>query len=216
MKILIASRNRGKIAELRELLGAYIDSSNLELVSLDDVGFEGEIEENGTTFEENALIKAKAAAEFSGLISVADDSGLEVKALGGEPGVYSARYAGEGHDDAANNEKLLRNLHGVRDREAAFVCCMACVFPENAPLQGDPIVVTGKCVGEILCCPRGEGGFGYDPLFWFDPFGKTFAEMDKTEKNSISHRGEAVKQLGIALDEKIRVQKELLWRKYGL
>lgn len=216
MKILIASRNRGKIAELRELLGAYIDEVELELVSLDDVGYPGEIEENGTTFEENAMIKAMAAAKFSGLVSVADDSGLEVEALGGEPGVYSARYAGDDHDDAANNEKLLKNLRGVGQRDAAFVCCMACVFPEGAPLGGDPIVVTGKCKGEILCAPRGEGGFGYDPLFWFDEFGKTFAEMDQTEKNSISHRGEAVKLLGIALGQRIQAHKDLLWRKYGL
>lgn len=216
MKILIASRNKGKIEELRQLLSAWIEDVTLELVSLDDVGFYDDIEENGATFEENALIKARAGAEFSGLITVADDSGLAVDALDGAPGVYSARYAGEGHDDKANNEKLLDNLRGVKDRSAAFVCSMACVFPDGAALTGDPIVVSGRCEGEILCAPRGEGGFGYDPLFWFDPWGKTFAEMDKNEKNAISHRGAAVKLLGQALAERIRLKKEEVWRKYGL
>lgn len=218
MKILIASRNRGKIAELKDLLGQYITDTELELVSLDDVGMTGEIEENGSTFEENALIKANAGAAFSGLITIADDSGLAVKALDGAPGVYSARYAGEGHNDAANNAKLLDALRGVGDREAAFICAMACVFPADSPLTGDgtPILVKGACVGEILCAERGEGGFGYDPLFWYDEFGKTFAELSIEEKNAISHRGRAVAKLGEALSERIKAYKEIIWRKYGL
>ena len=214
MKILIASRNRAKIKELEVLLGAYVDGVKLELVSLDDVGFEGEIEETGTTFEENALIKAKAGASFSGLIPVADDSGLTVEALGGAPGVYSARYSGGG--DEENNRKLLRELAGVKDRSAAFVCCMAAVFPEGAPIKSDPVVVTGRAEGEILCAERGDNGFGYDPLFWFDPLGKSFAELDPDEKNAVSHRGEAVKKLAAELGKKIAEAKEEVWRKYGL
>lgn len=216
MKICIATRNKGKISELRELLMRYVTDIKLELVSLDDVGFEGDIVEDGETFAENALIKARAAAEFSGLVSIADDSGLVVYALDGAPGVYSARYAGEGHDDEANNAKLLRKLAGISDRSAAFVCSMACVFPEGAPLSGEPIVVEGRCEGEILCNPRGRGGFGYDPLFWYDNFGKTFGEMDMAEKNAISHRGYAVAALGAAINERIAIEKEKLWRQYGL
>lgn len=203
LKILIASRNRGKIAELYRLLTAYIDGAELELVSLDDVGFAGEIAENGNSFAENAMIKARAAAEFSELISVGDDSGLSVYALDGEPGIYSARYAGEGHDDAANNAKLLEKLTGQSCREAEFICAMACVFPKGSPIEGDPIEVTGVCGGEILCAPRGEGGFGYDPLFWVDEIGHTFAELSGDEKNSISHRGRAAAALGKELSARI-------------
>ncbi len=216
MKICIASKNRGKIAELQKLLSAYITDINIELVSLDDVGFVGEIEENGTTFEENALIKARAAAEFSGLCSIADDSGLMVDALGGEPGVYSARYAGEPCNDENNNAKLLKNLEKIADRSAAFVCTIACVIPEGLPLAGDPIIGTGYCPGEMLCFPRGKGGFGYDPLFWFDPFGKTFAELSPEEKNAISHRGAAVRSFAAAFNARIAEEKDKLWKRYGL
>ncbi|MBQ4141175.1 MAG: XTP/dITP diphosphatase [Clostridia bacterium] len=216
MKICIASGNRGKIAELQKLLSEYITDIEIELVSLKDVGFEGDILEDGETFEENALIKARAAAEFSGLCSIADDSGLIVNALGGEPGVYSARYAGEPCDDAKNNEKLLKNLEGIGDRSAAFVCTIACVIPEGQPLSGDPIIGTGYCPGEILFNPRGKGGFGYDPLFWFDPFGKTFAEMSAEEKNAISHRGAGVKAFAEAFNKRIAEEKEKLWKRYGL
>ena len=216
MKICIASGNRGKIAELQKLLSEYITDIEIELVSLKDVGFEGDILEDGETFEENALIKARAAAEFSGLCSIGDDSGLIVNALGGEPGVYSARYAGEPCDDAKNNEKLLKNLEGIGDRSAAFVCTIACVIPEGQPLSGDPIIGTGYCPGEILFNPRGKGGFGYDPLFWFDPFGKTFAEMSAEEKNAISHRGAGVKAFAEAFNKRIAEEKEKLWKRYGL
>ncbi|MCQ2426844.1 MAG: RdgB/HAM1 family non-canonical purine NTP pyrophosphatase [Clostridia bacterium] len=210
MKILMATRNKGKIRELNNLLAEYIPGEKVELVSLDDIGFTDEIEENGNSFEENALIKAKAGCAATGLITVADDSGLTVEALGGAPGIYSARYSGG--DDEANNDKLLSELQGVKNRECAYVCAMACVFPEGNVLSGAPIVVTGTCEGEILCARRGEGGFGYDPLFWFDPFGKTFGELSQEEKNAVSHRGEAVRKLAASLEMRIEAAKEKLWR----
>ena len=216
MKICIASGNRGKIAELQKLLSEYITDVEIELVSLKDVGFTGDIVEDGETFEENALIKARAASEFSGLCAIADDSGLIVNALDGAPGVYSARYAGEPCDDQKNNEKLLKNLEGVGDRSAAFVCTIACIIPEGQPLSGDPIIGTGYCPGEILFNPRGKGGFGYDPLFWFDPFGKTFAEMSAEEKNAVSHRGAGVRAFADAFNKRIAEEKEKLWKRYGL
>ena len=187
MKIVLASRNKKKKAELQTLLSQYVDG--IEILSLDDVGLFGEIEEDGVTFEENALIKARAAAE-SGYIGVGDDSGLEVDALGGAPGVYSARYAGEHGDDEANNDLLLKNLEDKADRSGRFVCCIACVFPEKYGF--DPIVVRGHVEGEILRERHGEGGFGYDPLFYFPQFGKTLAEVTPEEKNTVSHRGNAI------------------------
>lgn len=188
MKIVLASRNKKKKAELQTLLSQYIDG--IEILSLDDVGIHGEIEEDGVTFEENALIKARVAAE-SGYIGVGDDSGLEVDALGGAPGVYSARYSGEHGDDEANNDLLLKNLEDKADRSARFVCCIACVFPEKYGYE--PIVVRGHVEGEILRERHGEGGFGYDPLFYFPQFDKTLAEVTPEEKNSVSHRGNAIK-----------------------
>ena len=188
MKIVLASRNKKKIAELQTLLGEYIEG--IEILSLDDVGIYGEIEENGNSFVENALIKARTAAK-SGYIGVGDDSGLEVSALGGAPGIYSARYAGEHGDDAANNELLLKNLDGVSDRSARFVCALACVFPNKE----DDICVMGEAKGEILSAYKGKGGFGYDPLFYFAPLEKTFGELTPEEKNKISHRSDAIKKL---------------------
>lgn len=184
--VVLASRNRGKVAELQKLLTAALGDV-IELKSLDDVGITEEIEENGATFEENAFIKAEAAAK-SGYLGLADDSGLVVPALNMEPGIHSARYAGD-HDDAANNALLLKKLEGVGDRKAAFVCSFVMVFPDG----GVPIRAVGAVEGEILLTPRGEGGFGYDPLFWYDPAGKTLAEMSTEEKNTISHRGAAVR-----------------------
>ena len=187
MKIVLASRNKKKIGELQTLLSQYIEG--IEIVSLDDVGICGEIEEDGETFEENALIKARVAAG-SGYIGVGDDSGLEVDALGGAPGVYSARYAGEHGDDEANNDLLLKNLEGKADRSARFVCCIACVFPERYDCE--PIVVRGYVEGEILKERHGAGGFGYDPLFYFPKFNKTLADVTAEEKNKVSHRGNAI------------------------
>ena len=187
MKIVLASRNAHKIKELENFLRPVIQP--LELLSLNDIQITEEIEETGTTFEENAVIKARAAAS-RGYIGIADDSGLEVDVLGGEPGVYSARYAGEPCDDARNNEKLLQKMAAIPDenRGAAFVSVIACVLPWHAD---EPIVARGICRGVILTEPRGAGGFGYDPLFWYQPLGKTFAELSPEEKNSISHRARA-------------------------
>ena len=187
MKILLASHNKNKIAELEALLKTVC--ADAEVVSLSDVGFTDEIVEDGTTFEENALIKARTGARL-GYITVADDSGLMVDALGGAPGVYSARYAGEDGNTEKNNAKLLAALQGVPQdkRTAHFVSVVACVFPDGR----EDIVVRGECPVEILTSPRGKTGFGYDPLFWYAPFGKTYAEMTAEEKNSISHRGVAM------------------------
>ena len=185
LKMVLATRNRHKIAELSDMLTEYF--GNVKLYSLDDVGLYDEVEENGTTFAENALIKARYAAK-SGYIAIADDSGLVVPALGGAPGIHSARYAGEHGDDAANRALLLKNLEGNPNREAAFVCCIACVLPD-----GTAFSATGHAQGEILCYERGEGGFGYDNLFWYDPLGMSFAEMSPEEKNAVSHRRNAVR-----------------------
>lgn len=187
MKIVLASRNKKKKAELQTLLSQYIE--NIEILSLDDVGIYDEIVEDGDTFEDNAIIKARVASA-TGYIGVGDDSGLEVDALDGAPGVYSARYAGEHGDDEANNDLLLKNLEDKADRSARFVCCIACVFPEKYGIS--PITVRGYVEGEILKERRGEGGFGYDPLFYCPLVGKTLAEVTAEEKNKVSHRGNAV------------------------
>ena len=192
MKIVLASSNKHKITELKTILSAVLDGMDIEVITLKEAGIDTEIDENGTTFDENALIKANVAAS-TGMIGVADDSGLVVDALNGAPGVYSARYAGEHGNDKANNQKLLRELEGSKDRKAHFACSIACAFPDGR----DPIIVQGRVDGEILCEERGEGGFGYDPLFWVESFGKTLAEMTAEEKNSISHRANALKNFAV-------------------
>ena len=195
MKLVLASRNKHKIEEWQATLGKFVEG--VELLSLDDVGIEGDIEEDGTTFEENAFIKARAAAK-SGYMSVGEDSGLEVNALGGEPGVYSARYAGEHGNDAANNALLLSKLEGCEDRSAKFVCTIALVDPND---KGRDQCFRGETAGVMIDEYRGEGGFGYDPLFLYEPMGKTFSEMSKDEKNAISHRGKAIEMLALKLAE---------------
>ncbi len=204
MKIVLASRNAKKIRELETLLAQH-SSMHIEVLSLDDIGYTEEIVEDGTSFEENAWIKAATPAAM-GYIGIADDSGLSVDALGGAPGIYSARYGGEGTNDAKNNEKLLAEMNEVPDegRGAAFVSAVACVFPrecdveipeevrtEKNGLSG--FVVRGECRGTILRETRGCDGFGYDPLFYVSEKGCTFAELSSEEKNAISHRGVAMR-----------------------
>lgn len=206
MKIVLASANQKKIKELRAMLRERF--SDIEILSLADVGIHGDIEENGNTFEENALIKARVAAT-SGYIGVGDDSGLAVDALDGEPGIYSARYAARcgmdaDHNDNANNEVLLQKLANISDsnRTAAFVCAIACVFP-----SGEEWTVRGEVKGRILRDYHGNGGFGYDPLFYYEPYGKTFAELSAEEKNAISHRGRAIQAFAERLGESLSDKK---------
>ena len=186
MKIVFASGNKHKIEEFGAILKRYIPS--VEVASMKDVGIFDDIVEDGSTFEENAMIKARAVAKY-GYIGVADDSGLSVEALGGAPGIYSARYAGEHGNDQKNNAKLLDDMKDIENRRGAFVCAIACVFPKG--LEYGDFVVRGECQGEILYEERGNGGFGYDPLFFVERFGKTFAELTPDEKNTISHRAVA-------------------------
>ncbi len=192
MELVLASRNKKKIAEMEALLAAYVP--DVHILSLDDIGYVGDIVEDGDTFEANALIKARTAARACAdrYATVADDSGLAVDALGGAPGVYSARYAGEGHDDAANNACLIAHLASVpaARRTARFVCTIALHLPD-----GREYTVRGETEGLIIDTPRGEGGFGYDPYFYSPAFGKTFAELTPNEKNAVSHRGRAVEKL---------------------
>lgn len=190
MRIVVATGNAHKLKELSDIFGGMI-----ELVSMKEAGFAGDIEENGATFEENARIKAEAVTRATGLPALADDSGLSVDALNGAPGVYSARYAGDHGDDQANNDLLLRNMRGQTNRTCRFVCVMALSLPGE-----ETRVVRGECVGELLHERAGEGGFGYDPLFRYAG-GKTFAEMTEKQKNAVSHRAAAAEKMRALLQE---------------
>lgn len=194
MKIVFATENKHKIEELTAILEKYFDGETIEMLTLRDVDITEEIIENGETFEENAMIKARVAAK-SGCIGIGDDSGLAVDALGGRPGIMSARYAGEHGNDAKNNAKLLSDMQNIIDRKAKFVCTIACVMPD----RGDEFTVRGECEGEILREMRGEHGFGYDPLFYLQGYGKTFAELTADEKNSVSHRARAAEKFAYEL-----------------
>ncbi len=192
MKIAVATKNKNKVRELGELMN--IDG--IEFVSLMELGFDGDIVEDGATFEENALIKAKFVCEKYGLPAISDDSGLCVDALDGAPGIYSARYAsadGENSNDADNIKKLLKNLKDVQEdkRTARFVCAMALVIPGDE--QNISHIVRGECEGIIMHECTGQGGFGYDPVFYCPKLKKTFGEASENQKNSVSHRANAVK-----------------------
>ena len=199
-KLILASNNKKKIKEMKEIL----KDLNIEVKSLENENIDIDVVEDGKTFEENAKKKAKEIYEFllkrgdKNFIVLADDSGLTVDYLNGEPGIYSARYAGEHGNDAKNNEKLLKNLNGVRkeSRGAKFICQLA-MFTD----QGEYFKVTGEVKGYIIEEVHGEGGFGYDPLFFYEPLNKTFAQLTSEEKNEISHRGVALKELKRIISE---------------
>jgi XTP/dITP diphosphohydrolase len=187
-RLLLATRNRGKLRELSALLGA----ERLELITLAEHGGVGEIEETGTTFEENARIKAAQAARAARLWTLGEDSGLEVDALGGQPGIFSARYAGAHGDDDANNARLVRELAGNPNRRARYVCALALAAPD-----GEVVALTrGVCEGKIGTEPRGSQGFGYDPYFWPEAAGSgSMAELEPALKDAISHRGQALRAM---------------------
>lgn len=184
--LVVATRNRGKSAEIRKFLADF----PIEVKDLNDFGPIPEVDEDGQTFEENAYKKASFTAKVLGLPTLADDSGLEVQALGGKPGVYSARYAGPNATDSENNSRLLQDLAGQQDRAARFCCVLSLAVP-----AGPALTYEATCDGTILEAPRGDNGFGYDPLFYYQPRGKTFAEMTMEEKAEVSHRGKALQEL---------------------
>lgn len=190
--LVLATRNKGKTEEIRALLKGH----PVELKNLDDFGPIPEVIEDGDTFDDNAYKKASFTARVLGYPAIADDSGLSVAALSGRPGVYSARYAGEDADDAANNAKLLQELEGVADRSAAFECVISIAVP-----TGPALTYEGRCEGVIAEAPSGDGGFGYDPLFYVPDMGKTFAELTMEEKGEISHRGKALQEVSSEMEK---------------
>ena len=184
MEIVLATNNAHKLQEMRAILGGHFD----KLYSLADLGLNVDVEETGSTLEENSYIKAKAICDLTGKIALADDTGLMVDALDGAPGVYSARYAGEEHDDAKNRALLLSNLLGTPDRSAHFATVITICYP-----SGDVLTAEGRVDGYIATEEHGDHGFGYDSLFFCPELGKTFAEASAEEKNSVSHRGRALR-----------------------
>lgn len=183
MKYVLATHNPGKLKEM----GAILAQFGVEVVSPKDLGLTVDVEETGATFAENAMLKAKAICDAAGLPAIADDSGLCVDALNGGPGVYSARYGGEGLDDKGRYMLLLNSMRGQTTRAAHFACAIACAFP-----NGDTLTAEGRCDGTIAFAPMGEGGFGYDPVFFVPEKAKTFGQLTAEEKSAISHRGRAL------------------------
>lgn len=187
MKVVLASKNQHKLVEISQITKLF----DMELVLQSELGVDIDVEENGTTFEENSFIKANAVMQATGLPALADDSGIAVDALNGEPGIYSARYGFDPTlDDRGRLNLLLKNTENVPDgqRQAQFVCVITLVNPD-----GSVISARGEVHGELLRAPAGEGGFGYDPIFYYPPYGKTLAEVTPEEKNAVSHRGAALK-----------------------
>ena len=193
LELILASNNAGKLREMRQLF-ADLD---VKILSQREAGCDFEVEETGGSFEENAFLKASAVTRATGLPAVADDSGLMVDALDGAPGIYSARFSGS-HDDSDETRcrYLLQKLEGVSDRRAKFVCCVCCTFP-----NGDILRARGECPGEILTQPRGDGGFGYDPIFQPDGFNYSMAELGTVVKNQLGHRGRAVRKFREELEK---------------
>ena len=183
MKVVLASHNQKKMVEMK----AILSQMGVEVLSQAEVGVDLEPEETGTTFEENARIKAQAVMQATGLPAIADDSGLMVDALGGDPGVYSARYGGPGLDDTGRWQLLLKNMAGESNRACKFVSVICCAFPD-----GGEVMARGECPGILAQGPSGDGGFGYDPIFYLPQLGKTMAQQTPAEKNQISHRARAL------------------------
>lgn len=194
MKLILASNNAHKFTEFKDLT----KNLGIEFVMQKDAGCDFEVEENGTTFEENAFIKAEAVVKATGMPAVADDSGLMVNALGGAPGVHTARYGPKGKDgtDADKYNYLLSVMENIEDRTAKFVCCICCVFP-----NGDRIETRGEMEGYIMREPTGVGGFGYDPVFHSNAYDKGNGEITVEQKNAISHRGKALREFAARLEE---------------
>ena len=199
MKMVLASKNPKKLEEMAVILSQL----GIEVVLESDVGVDVEVEETGTTCEENAALKAFAVMEAAGLPAIADDSGLCVDALGGGPGVYSARYGGEGLTDADRYRLVLEGLQGQLDRGAKFVSAICCAFP-----GGDRVEARGECPGVIGYAPQGENGFGYDPIFFLPEKKKTFAQLTGEEKNAISHRGKALEKFKEELEKYLTAEGE--------
>ncbi len=195
MKMVLASKNPKKMKEMNEILSGM----GVEVCLQSDVGIDIDVEETGTTFEENSLLKARAVMEASGLPAIADDSGLCVDALNGAPGVYSARYGGEGLDDTGRYKLLLANMPRGAARTAKFVSVITCCFP-----GGEVLTARGECPGTIAFAPMGEGGFGYDPVFFLPKLKKTFAQLAPEEKNAVSHRGRALEAFQAKLEEYLK------------
>ena len=195
MKVVLASKNRHKLVEISKITEKF----GFDLILQSELGVDIDVEETGTTFEENSFLKAEAVMKATGLPALADDSGICVDALNGEPGVYSARYGfDESLDDWGRLELLLKNTENVPDgqRQAQFVCVITMVTPDGKTIQA-----RGEIHGELTREPRGENGFGYDPIFYYPPYGKTTAEMAPEEKNAVSHRGNALRVLNDKLKE---------------
>ena len=193
MKAVLASKNEKKLREMQEILSGL----GIEVLLQSQIGVDIEVEETGDTFEENARLKAEAVRDASGMIAISDDSGLWVEALDGAPGVYSARYGGEGLDDEGRYRLLLSNMEGQEDRRCKFVCVICCAFPDGAVLTA-----RGECHGMLATEPVGEGGFGYDPIFYLPQWGKSMAQLTPQEKHQISHRGKALEGLKKELENK--------------
>lgn len=195
MKVVLASKNKHKLEEISKITEKF----GFELILQSQLGVDIDVEETGSTFEENSFLKAETVMKATGLPALADDSGIAVDALGGEPGIYSARYGfDESLDDWGRLELLLKNTEHVPDgqRQAQFVCVITMVTPEGKTIQA-----RGEIHGELLRAPRGEHGFGYDPIFYYPPLGMSTAEMDPEQKNQVSHRGNALKLLNEKLKE---------------